>query len=56
MADYRIAVGPQQGHKAFTLQILPDCRADKPRVNLTHFHDVFALNSKHRVQVMSAKQ
>jgi hypothetical protein len=22
MADYRIAVGPQQGHKAFTLQIM----------------------------------
>jgi hypothetical protein len=25
---YRIAVGPQQGRKVFTLQTLPDCRAD----------------------------
>ena len=27
---YRIAVGPQQGRKVFTLQTLPDCRADHP--------------------------
>ena len=27
---YRIAVGPQQGRKVFTLQTLPDCRADNP--------------------------
>ncbi len=27
---YRIAVGPQQGRKVFTLQTLPDCRPDKP--------------------------
>jgi hypothetical protein len=25
---YRIAVGPQQGHKVFTLQTLPDCQSD----------------------------
>ena len=25
---YRIAVGPQQGRKVFTLQTLPDCRPD----------------------------
>lgn len=28
----------------------------KPRVNLTRFHGVFAPNSKHRVDVMPAKQ
>jgi hypothetical protein len=28
----------------------------KPRVNLTRFHGVFAPNSKHRVQVTSAKR
>ena len=27
---YRIAVGPQQGRKVFTLQTLPDCRPDNP--------------------------
>ena len=27
---YRIAVGPQQGRKVFTLQTLPDCRSDNP--------------------------
>ena len=27
---YRIAVGPQQGRKVFTLQTLPDCRPDSP--------------------------
>ena len=27
---YRIAVGPQQGRKVFTLQTLPDCRAENP--------------------------
>ena len=27
---YRIAVGPQQGRKVFTLQTLPDCGSDKP--------------------------
>ncbi len=27
---YRIAMGPQQGRKVFTLQTLPDCRADNP--------------------------
>jgi len=30
---YRIAVGPQQGRKVFTLQTLPDCRPDNPRVH-----------------------
>jgi len=29
---YRIAVGPQQGRKVFTLQTLPDCRPDNPLV------------------------
>jgi hypothetical protein len=29
---YRIAVGPQQGRKVFTLQTLPDCGADDPCV------------------------
>ena len=31
---YRIAVGPQQGRKVFTLQTLPDCEDDQfaPRV------------------------
>jgi hypothetical protein len=28
--SYRIAVGPQQGRKVFTLQTLPDCRSDNP--------------------------
>jgi hypothetical protein len=27
---YRIAVGPQQGRKVFTLQTLPDYQSDKP--------------------------
>jgi len=27
---YRIAMGPQQGRKVFTLQTLPDCRLDNP--------------------------
>ncbi len=27
---YRIAMGPQQGRKVFTLQTLPDCRPDSP--------------------------
>jgi hypothetical protein len=27
---YRIAVGPQQGRKVFTLQTLPDCQSDNP--------------------------
>jgi hypothetical protein len=27
---YRIAVGPQQGRKVFTLQTLPDCSSDNP--------------------------
>ena len=27
---YRIAVGPQQGRKVFTLQTLPDCRPESP--------------------------
>ena len=26
---YRIAVGPQQGRKVFTLQTLPDCEDDQ---------------------------
>ncbi len=30
---YRIAVGPQQGRKVFTLQTLPDCRAENPRAH-----------------------
>ena len=29
---YRIAVGPQQGRKVFTLQTLPDCRPDFRRL------------------------
>jgi len=28
--NYRIAIGPQQGRKVFTLQTLPDCSADNP--------------------------
>ena len=28
--SYRIAVGPQQGRKVFTLQTLPDCQTDNP--------------------------
>ena len=31
---YRIAMGPQQGRKVFTLQTLPDCRADNPRAHM----------------------
>jgi len=27
---YRIARGPQQGRKVFTLQTLPDCESDNP--------------------------
>ena len=27
---YRIAVGPQQGRRVFTLQTLPDCQSDNP--------------------------
>ena len=30
---YRVAVGPQQGRKVFTLQTLPDCRADNPHAH-----------------------
>ena len=29
---YRIALGPQQGRKVFTLQTLPDCESDNPIV------------------------
>ena len=32
-ATYRIAVGPQQGRKVFTLQTLPDCTIDYPVAN-----------------------
>jgi hypothetical protein len=28
MQSYRIAIGPQQGRKVFTLQTLPDCEAE----------------------------
>ena len=31
--SYRIAMGPQQGRKVFTLQTLPDCRPDNPFAN-----------------------
>jgi hypothetical protein len=27
---YRVAIGPQQGRKLFTLQTLPDCEAENP--------------------------
>jgi hypothetical protein len=33
MQSYRIAVGPQQGRKVFTLQTLPDCESDNPFSN-----------------------
>jgi len=33
---YRIAVGPQQGHKVFTLQTLPDCRSEFSRPQTGH--------------------
>jgi hypothetical protein len=33
---YRIAVGPQQGRKVFTLQTLPDCRSDFSRPHTGH--------------------
>ena len=34
-----------------------DCRlVSRPRINLTHFHGVFAPNSKHRVQVTPTKR
>jgi hypothetical protein len=33
---YRIAVGPQQGRKVFTLQTLPDCRSDFSRPQTGH--------------------
>ncbi len=60
---YRIAVGPQQGRKVFTLQTLPAC--DEPfddgvgkvaGFSLTRFHGVFAPNSKHRALVTAAKR
>lgn len=65
--SYRIAIGPQQGRKVFTLQTIPAWEEDdrfaqlaalvpKPRVNLTRFHGVFAPNSKHRVDVTPAKR
>jgi hypothetical protein len=44
---YRIAMGPQQGRKVFTLQTIPL----KPRVNLIRFHGVFAPNGKHRALI-----
>ena len=68
---YRIALGPQQGRKVFTLQTIPPSKATssvstrvaklaalipKPRVNLTRFHGVFAPNSKWREQVTPAKR
>ena len=49
---YRIAIGPQQGRKVFTLVSL----VPKPRVNLTRFHGVFASNSQYRVLVTPAKR
>ena len=33
---YRIAVGPQQGRKVFTLQTLPDCRSEFSRPQTGH--------------------
>lgn len=30
---YRVAVGPQQGRKVFTLQTLPEVESDNPRSN-----------------------
>jgi len=33
---YRIAVGPQQGRKVFTLQTLPDCRSDFSKPQTGH--------------------
>jgi hypothetical protein len=68
---YRIAVGPQQGRKVFTLQRLPGCRSTpgsrhkqtklaalvpKSRVNLTGFHGVFAPNSRYRARVTPARR
>ncbi len=42
---YRIAMGPQQGRKVFTLQTLPDCGDEQ-----------FAPNSHHRARVTPAKR
>jgi hypothetical protein len=66
---YRIAAGPHQGRKVFTLQTLPGCEepldhrvgtlaalVPKPRVHLSRFHRVFASNSSNRVRVTPARR
>jgi len=42
---YRIAVGPQQGRKVFTLQTLPDCRPENPLARTVGTVAGFSLHS-----------
>ena len=54
---YRIAVGPQQGRKVFTLQMLPDCGSDNPSKSSAgevagfSLHAGVATNSNERVKL-----
>jgi len=42
---YRIAVGPQQGRKVFTLQTLPDCESDNQFVSMVGDVSGFSLHA-----------
>lgn len=42
---YRIAMGPQQGRKVFTLQTLPDCESDSPLSSSVGETDGFSLHA-----------
>lgn len=42
---YRIAVGPQQGRKVFTLQTLPDCESDNQFVSMVCDVSGFSLHA-----------
>jgi hypothetical protein len=50
---YRMAAGPQQGRKVFTLQTLPDCESDNSSPATV---GVFAPNSKYRSMVTPARR
>jgi len=54
---YRIAVGPQQGRKVFTLQTLPNLEAANPfSGSVGEAAGFFAPNSKYRALVTPAKR
>ena len=50
---YRIAVGPQQGRKVFTLQTLPDCGSENPFVSTVGEVAGFSLHAGVATKVFS---